>query len=450
MKAAGARELAGENRAKALGPGIMRRLLAGLTWFTVGSVFNQGSTLVVNVLVAHTLGRAVFGEYSIVQSTIAALALIAQLAMSYTATKFVAELRLAAPGRAGRILALCATWAFGSACLASASFLIVSRWLAVVVYRAPHLAPVLAIGSALLFLTVLNTFLLGGLAGFEAYRVTGASGIVTGSLYVCFCLVGVHEGGLRGLVAGMAASSLVQALALIVIFRRECRAQGIELVHRDLWEERGVVLHFALPAALAGFSQMSAVWLASTILARQPNGFSSVAAFAAANTFGIAVLFIPNMINNVGMSLLNSARGRGDLGGIRTVFWSTVKLNVAVAVSGSAFCALAAPQLMSLFGREFTGDYGTLYVILLSTVPSALWYAAGQVIGSSGRMWRVLMLGVLPRDLALIVAASFFAPRSGALGLAAAVTLGWIFGLVAMIPSCLRFLSPHSGSRAAV
>lgn len=428
-------------RWKTFGTGNLRQFISGVTWSTVGSIFNQGSTFLVNIVVAHVLGRSGFGEFSILQSTIAALALTAQLAMSYTATKFVAELRVVDRERASRILVLTSLLAGVSACIAASGFLVLSTWLASVVYRSPALAPALAIGAALLFLTVLNTFMLGALAGFEAFRATGTTGIATGSLYVLLSLVGLRTAGLEGLVAGMACSSAIQAVLLALCLRRVSRDQKIGWHAKNLWRERAAVIHFALPAAVAGLSQMSAMWLANTILARRlPDGFSQMAAFAAANSFGIAVLFVPNMINNVGMSHLNAAWGRGDAREVRHAFRATVSLDVSFAVAGSLCCGVAAASLMGLFGRDFRGEVSSLYVILLSTVPCATWYAVSQIISAGGRMWPVLWLGVVPRDLVLIVGASVLAPRWGAPGLAAAVALSWLVGLGVMMPRCARIL----------
>src|SRR5437764_944488 len=102
---------------------LYARLKSGLFWSLVGTVFNQGSTLAVNVMVAHSLSRHVFGEYSMLQSTMLTMAAIAQLAMGSTATKYVAEFRSSDQAKTGRILGLCAVVSATAACIATLALL---------------------------------------------------------------------------------------------------------------------------------------------------------------------------------------------------------------------------------------------------------------------------------------------------------------------------------------
>ena len=78
---------------------------AGVGFNLIGAAFNQGSTLVVNIVVANLLGREAFGQYTMVLATLATLATLGQLSMGYTATKHVAEFRSVQPARTSRIAA---------------------------------------------------------------------------------------------------------------------------------------------------------------------------------------------------------------------------------------------------------------------------------------------------------------------------------------------------------
>lgn len=86
---------------------LRSRLGRAVIWSVIESAFNQGSTLLVNLVVANLLGRRVFGEYAIVQATLLTIGTIAQLSTGYTAAKYVAEYRSRDPPRAGRILRFC-------------------------------------------------------------------------------------------------------------------------------------------------------------------------------------------------------------------------------------------------------------------------------------------------------------------------------------------------------
>lgn len=56
------------------------RLIKGTTLNLIAVAFNQGSTLVANILVARILLKQMFGEYAMVQSTLLTVATLSQLA----------------------------------------------------------------------------------------------------------------------------------------------------------------------------------------------------------------------------------------------------------------------------------------------------------------------------------------------------------------------------------
>ena len=67
---------------------LMRRFGSGLLWNTIAVGFNQGSTLVANLLLANLLGRSGFGGYAVALGTVQAAAQLASLGMGSTASRF--------------------------------------------------------------------------------------------------------------------------------------------------------------------------------------------------------------------------------------------------------------------------------------------------------------------------------------------------------------------------
>jgi O-antigen/teichoic acid export membrane protein len=97
------------------------RLGKGVAWSLAGTVATNGGTFALNVIVANLLGRQVFGEYAMLQSTWLMIAAVAQLATGYTATKHVAEFRSSDPARTGRVLGVCTVVSAVAATLAPLS-----------------------------------------------------------------------------------------------------------------------------------------------------------------------------------------------------------------------------------------------------------------------------------------------------------------------------------------
>src|SRR5262249_15314734 len=156
---------------------LLRRFARGLSWSFVGSVFNQGSTFAVNLVVANLLGREIFGKYAIVQSTAVAGLQLAQLATGYTATKYVAEYRVIDVARASRILGLCAIVSVSSSFVAGIALVVGANALATHVFHLSELTSTLRLAAVVLFCGVNTSLLTGALTGLEEYRAVGISGV---------------------------------------------------------------------------------------------------------------------------------------------------------------------------------------------------------------------------------------------------------------------------------
>src|SRR5206468_10773517 len=143
------------------GRGIRSRFGVGVALNLLGVLFNQGSTLLTNMLVARLLGRSTFGEYVIVLSTLQSLTAFAGLGMGFTATRYLPEYRVRDRARAGRILGLGAlstavAGTFIALLLISFAPLAATRWL-----HAPQLAPLLRLGAAVVLGSAINGYLTG-------------------------------------------------------------------------------------------------------------------------------------------------------------------------------------------------------------------------------------------------------------------------------------------------
>jgi O-antigen/teichoic acid export membrane protein len=409
--------------------GLASRLHAGVALNLVGGVFNQGSTFLVNIVVANLLGRETFGEFTMVLATVATLATIGQLSMGYTATKHVAEFRSVDAAKASRILGLCGVVSGGAALVVALGLALPADWLASTVLKAPHLGWELRIAAVAVFFSIVNGFLAGSLAGLESYPAVAKAGVASGTLYAIVCMSFTALYGLGGAVTGVAVSALMQSLILGTLLGREAARQGIIIDGRGLLHERSVISKFAVPASLTGFVSLPAVWIAAAFLARLPNGYHELALFGAANSFRTMVLFLPQTINNVGMSVLNNQRRTSEQG-FRRVFWINAILTAVTAVTGACVILIASMPLLRMFGSSFIDGRKVLMILMIPAVLEASGLALYQIIVSRGRMWASFLLVSLPRDSTLVFAAATLSPVFGAAGLAAAYGISWVVGLV--------------------
>jgi O-antigen/teichoic acid export membrane protein len=403
-------------------------LTRGVAWHGIGTAFNQGSTFLVNLIVAHLLTREAFGQYAMIQTTLAVVAALAPLSTAYTATKYVAEYRQRDPARASRILGLCAGLS-GVMALAACLGLLLGAHTVAASLREPSLAPGLMIASGFLLFSVMNAFLIGALAGLESYPAVGRAGVVSGVLYVLLSAGGALRWGVPGALGGAVVAVFLQSAILWPVLIGEARKWHLRVDLMGAWQESSVFVRFSLPAALNGFVSLPAIWTANALLARQPGGYEQMALFTAANSFRIIVLFIPNIINNVGMSVLNNQRGAGDETRFRRLFWLNWLATGGIVLGAGLFLAATGPWALLLFGRDFRPAYGPLLILLAAALAESIAMATFQIVQSQGHIWWSFFGIVSPAYLTLLVLSYFLAPSAGALGLALAYLGCWLVWL---------------------
>jgi O-antigen/teichoic acid export membrane protein len=404
---------------------IRARFARGITWNVVSAVSTQGSVFLTNVVIANLLGRDGFGEFGIIQNTVLIVSGMAQVAMGITATKYVAEFRSCDQAKAGRILGLCSAVSLIMAFVAASIILLTASWLAADILKAPHLTYGLILSSGVIFFSVLTGYQTGALAGFEGYGLLARAGLIQGFLYFIVCSLLALLWKLEGAFWGMAISFFIRWYIFRWALKRECSAHKITVDYWNWRTEVPVLTKFAVPAAAIGFLTLPAVWLSSVLLVRQNDGYAQMGLFSAAYNLRTMIVFLPGLMNNVGMSLLNNKRGLGDIGNYRKVFWTNIGLTQVVVLLGSMLAVLLGPWLLRAFGKDFSEGYPILLILVFSAVGETLTMAVYQAIQSQERMWLSFFSINAPWCVVCILSAYCYVPTNLAAGLAWAYGASW-------------------------
>ena len=407
------------------------RLIKGTALNLIAVAFNQGSTLIVNIIVARILMKESFGEYAMVQSTLLTVAALSQLAIGYTAAKYIAEYRSSDPERAGRIMGLCAIVSAVMAGVGAFLLIVIAPWLAGAMLKAPHLAVALMIGSGFLFFSAINGYQTGALSGLEAFGSLAKAGVASGIVAVAAISLGAWWGGLNGTLIGLSISAFVRCAIHNRWLWLESRVQGLEPRYRgSLSLEKAIIYKFALPAAIAGYYSMPMIWLANAFLVRQPAGYGEMALYSAANNLRILVLFLPNVMNRVGLSVLNNEKAKGDVSHYNRVFRSNVLYIFLVSLGGVLVMGIFGRQILQLFGKDFAAGHFLLWLLLVASTFESLSIALYQFVQSQAKIWLSFFSISVPREAFLVVAAYCLVQAYGGAGLAVAYLGSTILGLI--------------------
>lgn len=415
------------------------RLAKGTFWSAAGAITSRGLNLLAMIIVARLLGKSVFGELGMVRSTVGMFGLLAGFALGLTATKHVAEFREKDPKRAGRIIGL--SWvvtAITSGAMAIV-LLVCGPWLARHTIDAPHLAPMLLIGAAIVFLNALNGAQMGALSGFEAFRTIAKINFYVGVASFPILAVGAWMAGLTGAVCALAVNLGIHWLLNHLALRKEARRFGIPLRIRGCSRELPILWSFSMPVVISGIVIAPVMWGCKSIIANQPGGYAALGSFAVAESWRLIPLFFCTMIARVNLPIMAQLYSEGKMGPFRKMLLAQFYLVGVIATAGALVVLIFSKPIMASYGPDFKSDFLVLNLLILSTVPMQLTTVVGTVNRCIGRIWwNVLFNGVWGCTYLL---ATYILVGLGALGLALAILIAYSLQFLVAMACFLLFVS---------
>ncbi len=363
------------------------RLARGVFWSMAGAVISRGLMLAATVLVARMLGKTVYGELGMIQSTVGMFGVFAGFGLGLTATKHVAQFRQSDPGRAGRIIGLSGLFAILTGGLMALGLLNFAPWLAEHAINAPHLASLLRIGALILFINALNGAQTGALAGFEAFKTIAYVNLFIGLISFPILVCGAYFGGLTGAVWALAINLGVNWLLNHLALRKESRRHNVPFTLRECSRELSVLWAFSLPAALSGVMVGPVNWVCAALLVNQPDGYNEMGIFSAANQWYAMLLFLPSLLGQVVLPVLSERLGQTDTRQSTKILVLAIKMNALLVFPLVLLVSIASPYIMNLYGAGFGNGWPTLVVVLFTAGLLAVQMPVGQIIAASGKMW---------------------------------------------------------------
>ena len=410
------------------------RFALGAFWSLVGTAIARGLELLASIIVARILGKTGFGELGMIRSTVGMFGTFAGLGLGLTASKYIAEFRVKAPERAGRIIGMSSLVALISGGSISIILFFLAPLLAEHTINAPYLVTELQIGCGLLFFQALIGAQTGALAGFEAFKTIAKVSFAQGVMHFSFMIVGVYLFGLQGAIAGQAIATAGGWLLSHIALRKESKKARVYVVYNNIQQELPILWKFSLPAVLSGSVVAPVMWGARAMLVNQPSGYSEMGIFSAAMRFQGLLYLMESTIGRPLLPMLASPDGSKSSVFNRVNILSSWLIGIVPAIPIICF-----PEIMGLFfGKEFMGISANRTLALVMFFTCIMLYKQGlaRVLAANSLMW----WGFLSNGVWAIVLifSSYLMVRFGAVGLAASFTLAYALNTIIFIPLYTR------------
>ena len=364
------------------------RLARGAFWSVVGSLISRGLGLLAGIAVARLLGKHSYGQLGIVQSTTGMFGIFAGFGMGLTANKHIAELKIADPARAGRIIGLSSLVSWATSGVMTLVLLVLAPWLARHTLAAPEMTDLLRIGSLLLLLGGVNGAQTGALSGFEAFKTIARINLSAGLLAFPMTLAGAYYGGVTGSVWALVINLAVNCILNFVALRQEASRASVPLSYAHCFREWNVLWKFSLPAVLCGAIAAPVTWAANAWLVNQPDGYALMGIFNAVYRIRIVPELMLNMLLAPLLPVLSETFGLGNVQGYRKAAHSALAISLTITVP-YALLQIAVPSLTLLpYGNAYLGHAAVVQWSMFDLALMGLFNPLmNQIIVSMNRMW---------------------------------------------------------------
>lgn len=383
------------------------------------------------ILVGRLLGPADFGALGLVQSTLGVAALLAGIGFGNASTRFVAHYADIDPERAGRIAGLLSLSSLTAISLVTVALLVGAHGLAKLILGDADLNGPLMLGALLVATWSLRGVQNGLWTAVDGFRTLAILNLLDGLLSLLATIALVSFFGLGGAIAGLAlGSGLAWVLGEIAI-RRALRQRGVRLQYRGAWQERKLLVAYALPSTMSGLVTTPVLWVVMAYVSRV-EGQAALGLYNAAYQWHGPAFFIPTMLTVVSMPRLVKAWSANDSTTFRAIsawlYFAVLLLTVPLALAGS----LASRHIMALYGEAFAAAAPMLVLLLAAAPFHALWRVSATLLYGMDKPWMVLASNLLWA----VVLGLFTALAIGEWG-TTALAAGFLAAYVASSAGCL-------------
>ena len=405
---------------------LLHRLLHGTFWSVAATGMVSTFNLLAGVICARILGKEVFGQMGILQSTVGFVALLASLGLGTTATRFVSKYLLSDPEKCGRMLGGILLLGSATILFAALSLLFAARYVAAAWLLSPDLEFSVRICAAWVFAFALGELLMATLAGLESFRVVAAQSFLRGCLIFGGTVVGL-KWGLNGSLIGWTLGLVASCLLLSRVLWRECERRGVRISHLKTADDIRSVLGYAVPTLVSGLSYAPFAWFTNTIVARNPGGFEQMALLTAAYQWRGLFTYLPVSLSRAALPLMSSSDSLGANDASKAFAVSNL-VNQFVVWGCGIILLGASGVLLSFYGQDFLPGRWAFMLVLGGAMVGYVGNSLGSLIQARG-LFRMGILGNLLSGISLAGCAFLFGKQYGAVAVGIGIILGYFLNL---------------------
>jgi len=375
---------------------ISRRLLSQGAWAFSGRAVTTISALAVNVLLARLLAPDDLGAYFLILTLVSISALLAQMGLSQTAVRTIAEaLGKGMPGRTHAIIRSILRYAVAGTVLVTVGLLVGGgKWIALHVFGSPTIAGLVGVATVWVAVLTFQNLIVEMFRGFHDIRLaTIFGGMVTGGLSaIIFLLIWLIQGhaSLEHAIVFIIVSGVVNLLVSAVFLRWKVTA----LKGGDRSMENSI-LKIAIPLLLNNVTMFvltqADIWILGAF---RPH--NEVALYGATARFIILIDMPLLIVNAVLPPLVTLLFVQGKKEELQSTLQTTATLAAIPALAVTlAFLLFGNPILGLVYGEYYRGGSLILRVLSVGQILNVVAGSCGLTLIMTGHQFTLLKITIL-------------------------------------------------------
>jgi O-antigen/teichoic acid export membrane protein len=408
-----------------------KRILHGSFWNALLNLWGKGISFVGTVIIIRIIGRAAFGEFGMLNTTVAMFGMFTTFGVSQTSTKFVAEFRKNDKEKAGRIIGLSFVFSALLGALLFVSVFIFAEIIAVESLNAPHLTNSIRLMAIGLFFGSINGAQNGIITGFESFKLNTLVSMFLTTILTMLKVALAYFYGFKGAVLGMTIEPIIAYLITYFLINSILKLNQIEPRFKGIIKELPSFLSYSIPSLLVGLLIFPTNWFVMTLLAKTPKGYHELGAFNAANQWFNVLIFIPYILVSTFLPVFCNLLAENKFKGVIRIINNAVLGIVVIFIPLSLLFFLIGDSLaLIVYGPDYEGIGLLLAIAVFTLLPQGIAIVFSNLIGALGKVW--FSFWVNAGACAVLIGTTYVFLPMGAVGLLYAKLIAFTFNCIVM------------------
>jgi O-antigen/teichoic acid export membrane protein len=370
-------------------------------WNMLSTVLLRGGVFLSNIIIAQILGVEMYGKYAYIKNTSQVFEFSLGIAFGISMTKFVA----------GGIHRSDKTDLYGIIKSNLVTSILLSFFIFIILEIFAYLFLSENINSTndlillrvsflyLIFINISHSFV-GILKGLEKFKLYFQVSLFVGTTNLLFALIFTYFFSLVGAVITLTLLAFIQLVILTIVVEKHIPVFKYILSKKVIYNH-SIQKSFNIPALLSGLTAPPILWLISYLLIKLPNGLTEVALYNVGFLIFALLVFAPMAISDSLFPSINKLVEN------KVEFIKTIKKHIVILFAISFIVAIPTflfpSQILSVFGKEFSGGTTILRWFSIAAILSSLLVYLGKVLAALHLMWSNLMFNFIWAILVLII-----------------------------------------------